>query len=418
MKNLWTPDAVKMKTILLSGLFLLVTVFSSAQFRNDNVLYKTIDPFDLCKALEQSPGYVLLDVRSKGEYEDTSMYKLNYGRLKHAINISIRELGQRIHELDAYKNKPVFIYCSHSQRSRRASKMLADSGFTNVNNINGGLTSFHYLAALKQNCLRDIYETKKQFHFISAAELCEKINVRPAAVFLLDVRPDSLFMHLGTNEKENALGALAGTVHIALASLQDKLTEIPVGKEIVITDLYGQDAAEAAELLLSKGYKDVGVLIEGMDRLVSLPGAAVPCRKNLYKETVPYKILSAGDFAAWVKSEKTFMLVDIRPLSEFNNTDTVKYRNIGHLENAVHIPAAEMNVRWNEVSADKNATIVLYGFGGGKEAFEAAKLLSGKSFKNVYVLYDGLFAVRWTAANIKGYNWIKDLVKDVPEENK
>ena len=45
---------------------------ASAQYKNDNVAFKTIDPSDLCATLEKNKGYILLDVRSKGEHYDTS----------------------------------------------------------------------------------------------------------------------------------------------------------------------------------------------------------------------------------------------------------------------------------------------------------------------------------------------------------
>ena len=109
------------------------TVSLKAQYQNDNVLYKTVYPDELQKKLKANPGYVLLDVRSDGEYHDTSSTQLlNIGRLKNAKHININDLGARLDELQGFKNTPVFVYCSHSQRSRRASKMLADNGFTKV----------------------------------------------------------------------------------------------------------------------------------------------------------------------------------------------------------------------------------------------------------------------------------------------
>jgi rhodanese-related sulfurtransferase len=127
---------------LLPAIFLLLAMTAKAQYKNDNVLYKTVDWTNLCNTLQNNKGYLLLDVRSAGEYADTSSYvQLNIGHLKGALNINVRELGKRLAEIDSYKNKPVFVYCSHSQRSRRAGKLLSDSGFTNVFNINAGMTA-------------------------------------------------------------------------------------------------------------------------------------------------------------------------------------------------------------------------------------------------------------------------------------
>ena len=100
---------------------LLVAVTANAQFKADNVKYTTVFPEELCKTLMTNQGYTLLDVRSQGEYDDTSTSAaLNIGRVKNSVHIDIRELPKRWKELSAYKDKPLFIYCSHSQRSRRA----------------------------------------------------------------------------------------------------------------------------------------------------------------------------------------------------------------------------------------------------------------------------------------------------------
>src|SRR5258706_14765695 len=116
---------------------LFISMAANSQFKNDNVLYKTVDPADLCATLEKNKGYILLDVRSPAEYADTSTFaSYNLGHLKGARNIDVGQLGKRLSEIQEYKDQPVFVYCSHSQRSRRAGKMLADSGFTQIFNIN------------------------------------------------------------------------------------------------------------------------------------------------------------------------------------------------------------------------------------------------------------------------------------------
>ncbi|RYE21039.1 MAG: rhodanese-like domain-containing protein, partial [Sphingobacteriaceae bacterium] len=69
-------------------LLLLCSVPAFAQYRYDNVSYRTVFPQDLCRELEKNPGYVLLDVRTAGEYADTSSYgALNIGHLDGAINV-------------------------------------------------------------------------------------------------------------------------------------------------------------------------------------------------------------------------------------------------------------------------------------------------------------------------------------------
>lgn len=106
--------------------------------KKSTVVFKNIQPKDLCGYLAKHPGVVVLDVRSKKEYEGRSFP--DYGTLKNAINIPIDELDSRLSELSAYKNKEIIVYCSHSKRSSRASYTLTQNGFANVTNMAGGLS--------------------------------------------------------------------------------------------------------------------------------------------------------------------------------------------------------------------------------------------------------------------------------------
>ena len=100
--------------------------------------FKNIQPADICKYIDDHPAVVLLDVRTKREFEEKEMP--NYGSLKNGINIPIQELENRLSELTQFKNREIIVYCSHSQRSPRASYLLVQNGFTKVSNMSGGLS--------------------------------------------------------------------------------------------------------------------------------------------------------------------------------------------------------------------------------------------------------------------------------------
>ena len=394
------------------------TFAAKAQYKNDNILYKTVDPLSLYQALKNTKGYILLDVRSKGEYEDTSQFSgANIGRLKGALNINVRELGQRLNEIKEDKDKPVFVYCSHSQRSRRASKMLADSGFTNVTNVNGGLTSLLYFSEVNKKYFRDLYETKTNYAFISPKELCDAVNKNPSAVFLLDVRSDSFYRHIAPESKENALGNLKGSVNIPYNEIEKTLAKIPKNKQVILIDLYGDDAAKTADILLKNNYKDVKILIEGMDRWITMNEEDVPCKKSLYQQASKFSIISPAAFGK-MGSNENVITVDVRSPEEFNNQHKDSWRNIGKIKNAIPIPFKEMESNISKLDADKNKPIIVYSFGGNGDAFTAAKYLCDNGFTNVNVLAGGLFNLRWTAANIKGQSYLKDFVTDIPDINK
>ena len=100
--------------------------------------FNNIKPEDICQYIAAHPNAILLDVRTKGEFEGKS--NPDFGTLKNAINVPVQELESRISELDQYKNKEIIVYCSHSHRSPAASYLLTQHGFTNVTNMLGGMS--------------------------------------------------------------------------------------------------------------------------------------------------------------------------------------------------------------------------------------------------------------------------------------
>jgi rhodanese-related sulfurtransferase len=397
--------------------FLLISITAKGQFKNDNVLYKTVDPADLCATLEKSKGYILLDVRSPGEYADTSAFpSYNLGHLKGARNINISELGKRLSEIQSYKDQPVFVYCSHSQRSRRAGKMLADSGFTNIFNINGGMTAMHYTDAKEKGCLQSLVETGNNYKIISANQLCEKQSMSDNAVFVLDVRRDSAYRHISRDAKENAMGIINGSVNIPLTDLAGRLPELPKGmQEIVVTDIYGDEAAKAAVLLKQNGYTNVSILVEGVDRILYTDASNFPCKNGLYVSPVSYEIITVSEFGRYAREKNNYLLLDVRTTEEFTNKHKDYWRNIGHITGAINIPVAEISNRYTEL--DKHKEILVYAFGSGKEVFEAANALQKLGFTKLKVIYGGVFNMRWTAGNVKGQSFLKDMLVDIPESN-
>lgn len=405
---------------LSSCIFLLISLSAAGQqFKYDKVLYKTVTPDELCATLEKNKGYLLLDVRSSGEHYDTSQFTgLNIGHLKGAMNINVRELGGRLPEIATYKHQPVFVYCSHSQRSRRASKMLADSGFTNVYNINGGLTAFYYTNAKANGCLPSLIETADKYKIISAFDLCSKLVANSKDLFLLDVRTDSAFKHISTEAQDNAYGHIKNSVNIPLAQLANKISEVPKNKDIIVIDLDGSDASKAAALLKTSGYEKVSMLIEGIDRLVNTDANDLPCKTSLYVSAAPYPIISSKEFGRMAIKNKDLVLLDIRDAAAFANTHKDLFRNVGHLKNAVNIPEAEIINRITDLEKYKNTDLIIYSFGGGREAYDVASQLAARGFTKLNVLANGLFGIRWAAANIKGQEYLNDFVKDVPELNR
>ncbi len=109
-----------------------------ALVKKSTVVFKTIEPGKICAYIASHPRVVLLDVRTKEEFDGKA--EPNFGSLKNAINIPIQELEGRAAELNKFKNKEIIVYCSHSHRSPQASYLLTQKGFTDITNMAGGMS--------------------------------------------------------------------------------------------------------------------------------------------------------------------------------------------------------------------------------------------------------------------------------------
>jgi rhodanese-related sulfurtransferase len=72
-------------------------------------------------------GAIILDVRSKGEFEG--------GHIKGALNIPVDQLRNNFSKLKD-KNKPIITCCASGMRSASAKSILISGGYTSV--FNGG----------------------------------------------------------------------------------------------------------------------------------------------------------------------------------------------------------------------------------------------------------------------------------------
>ncbi len=73
--------------------------------------------------------FVFIDVRTPEEYAE--------GHIEGALLIPVQELESRLAGIP--HDKQVYIYCRSGRRSARAAAMLAGAGYSNIENIVGGI---------------------------------------------------------------------------------------------------------------------------------------------------------------------------------------------------------------------------------------------------------------------------------------
>lgn len=88
-----------------------------------------ISPQKFKELLNEESG-VIIDVRTKGEYQNGHLKKTDYN-----YDLSSANFEQNLQKLD--KGKNYFLYCRSGARSGRATQIMKRNGFENVYNIGG-----------------------------------------------------------------------------------------------------------------------------------------------------------------------------------------------------------------------------------------------------------------------------------------
>jgi rhodanese-related sulfurtransferase len=92
--------------------------------------FTTISVSDLKARLDAGDDLLVLDVRTPEEYAQD-------GHIAGSTLLPLQELPQRLGELE--KDQPIACFCRSGNRSRTACEQLAQAGFTNLVNIDGGI---------------------------------------------------------------------------------------------------------------------------------------------------------------------------------------------------------------------------------------------------------------------------------------
>src|SRR5579863_2202184 len=192
------------RSSLAALLFSLICLTARTQqlWRFDNTSYKAIYFKEACDLIAKTPDLLLLDVRSPGEYADTSQFiGSRIGRLKGAINVSIDSVEKHYNELLPYKARTILVYCSHSFRSRRVSRLLADSGFTKVFSLNGGMTEVDREPDAAFPCKAALYTTSVPYRLMGPEDAAASISDKNTVV--IDVRSATQFNGTDSVEANN-----------------------------------------------------------------------------------------------------------------------------------------------------------------------------------------------------------------------
>jgi rhodanese-related sulfurtransferase len=119
-----------MKKAVALAVAAIASVALLAGCSSSNEVTKKVDPVEFSEVIAQ-PGVIILDVRTPEEF--------NAGHIANAININIADsdFSSEVSKLD--KNATVAVYCRSANRSAVATNEMAELGFTDMYDMQGGI---------------------------------------------------------------------------------------------------------------------------------------------------------------------------------------------------------------------------------------------------------------------------------------
>lgn len=96
--------------------------------------YKNIDKKQLREILKNEEDILLLDIRTREEFEE--------GNIEKAVNIPLHDLLYNTDEIEEFKNKKVIVYCRSGHRSITACNLLSIEGFEDLYNLEKGVIDY------------------------------------------------------------------------------------------------------------------------------------------------------------------------------------------------------------------------------------------------------------------------------------
>lgn len=102
---------------------------------NQEAAYVNITAEEAKQIMDSEEGYVILDVRTQEEYDQ--------GHIPGAILIPDTEIDDKAEEVLTDKDQLILVYCRSGRRSKLASEILVELGYTNIKEF-GGIIDWPY----------------------------------------------------------------------------------------------------------------------------------------------------------------------------------------------------------------------------------------------------------------------------------
>ena len=123
------------KLIFLLLAVMLLTACGQTEEKAQEAVYVNITAQEAKEIMDTREGYIILDVRTQEEYDQ--------GHIPGAILIPDTEIEARAEAVLTDKDQLILVYCRSGRRSKLASEILVELGYTNIREF-GGIIDWPY----------------------------------------------------------------------------------------------------------------------------------------------------------------------------------------------------------------------------------------------------------------------------------
>ncbi|MFO1054655.1 MAG: rhodanese-like domain-containing protein [Planctomycetota bacterium] len=214
---------------------------------------RLVEPKALFAAMEKGAEPVIVDVRTRDEFEDL--------RLGDVGNIPVTESERFAKTLD--RTQPVVMVCNSAYRSSMAVGLAERAGFTDVASLDGGIDAWVEAGLPVKGRMATTTAAMPAATRIALPEpvdpalLARVLMDQPSSYAVIDLRPAWQFAewHVGAS------------VNVEIDALADHIASVGSDRRIVLVDRDGTTAfAVAGALMARDGARELRVLVGGVAR--------------------------------------------------------------------------------------------------------------------------------------------------------
>jgi rhodanese-related sulfurtransferase len=223
--------------LFITVIILLSVVLVSIGFADTQ--FKVITTDELKKMMNENKEFILIDTRSKEEYQEAHIIN--------AINIPEKQFQQIAPDIIKVKDKMLIFYCSGVKcgKSKRTAKIAHEMGYTNLVIYNEGFPVW------EERGLKIVagpeYEKKIEATKIRPADIKKMIDENSHDYVLIDVR----------DESEYKEGHIPTAINIPANIIASKQDSLPKEKKIIVYCNAGSRSYMAYRKLMRMEYKNV-----------------------------------------------------------------------------------------------------------------------------------------------------------------